>query len=345
MRFVAALNTYIFGVYYEQGAEVDTTGWTRKMLLQFLELGIIQAAYLTTGAISDRLEFNGDGVTTEIVGGKIVVTIDPEFELPPINYAGLADVDMSGLTDGQIPAWDADDNVWRPINPPAGGGGGGSVSDPRWNVPAGWTSVDEFDDGSLHAAWTLAGHTSIPGGSVPTYAEGNGVLSVAYTGAAADGATARHHAIVRPIGSTLANGEGYITSFRALTRNGANYRMMGLVLSTSGSSGAGNQLYSRWHNGGGGSVGFRSLTSWGGDTVLGVDHSYPYVTPLYVRIVRVSSTTWRTDYSPDGVQWLSNSVATWSNEPTHVGFCHSNWNTTTPSVGSYEFLRRVSGVS
>lgn len=113
MRFVAALDTVIFGVFYAQGAEVNTVGWTRKMLLQFLELGIIQAAYLTTGSISDRLEFNGNGVTTEIVGNKIVVTIDPDIDLPPISFADLVDVDMTGLADGNVPVWDEDDSTWR----------------------------------------------------------------------------------------------------------------------------------------------------------------------------------------------------------------------------------------
>lgn len=140
MRFVAALDTIIFGVEYQQGAEVDTTGWTRKMLLQFLQLGIIQAAYLTAGAISDRIIFQGDGVTTTVNGeGKIVVDIDPQA--PPVpDYADLGDVDMTGLDDGDVPVWDASPGVWRP-GTPAGGGGGGwtEVLNLPLTTMTGWT--------------------------------------------------------------------------------------------------------------------------------------------------------------------------------------------------------------
>lgn len=41
MRFFATLDTVIYEVPYTQGDEVDTTGWARPQLLQFLSLGLM----------------------------------------------------------------------------------------------------------------------------------------------------------------------------------------------------------------------------------------------------------------------------------------------------------------
>lgn len=203
----------------------------------------------------------------------------------------------------------------------------------------------------------MAAHASIPALpslARPRYVEGADVLSVKYgpeTGVGsgtADGGTTRHHALVRPLsglGGALAVGDGIITAFTPMVRAGANYRMAGLIFSTTDASGAGAQLYCRWWNG---NVGMRSLTNWGGDTSVGTDYNYAGYAQslLYMRIVRLSSTTWRYDMSSDGVSWiLGNTASTWAQEPTHIGFAESNWNTTTPSVVSYEFIRRVSGVA
>lgn len=164
MRFVAALDTVIFGVSYSQGQEVDTTGWTRKMLLQFLGNGIIQAAHLTAGAIADRLVFQGDGVSYTVNGeGQVVVDIDP----PPPAYDDLEDVDMSGRVNGQVPVWNATSGLWRPGN--AGGGApmilleaGGSV--PNGTPPgalifekAPAPTVWDFRLGSLPSGWAKQG--------------------------------------------------------------------------------------------------------------------------------------------------------------------------------------------
>lgn len=53
MRFVAAIDTPFYGVYYSQGALVDVTGWTRKQLLQFLDKGLISPADVNGEAIGD----------------------------------------------------------------------------------------------------------------------------------------------------------------------------------------------------------------------------------------------------------------------------------------------------
>ena len=41
MRFIAPIDTVIYGTTYHAGDEVDAVGWTRKQLLQFLGSGLI----------------------------------------------------------------------------------------------------------------------------------------------------------------------------------------------------------------------------------------------------------------------------------------------------------------
>ena len=42
MRFIAAINTRIYGRSYAQGAEIDITGWSRKQMLQFLNRAVLR---------------------------------------------------------------------------------------------------------------------------------------------------------------------------------------------------------------------------------------------------------------------------------------------------------------
>ncbi|HEU5454425.1 MAG TPA: hypothetical protein VFU85_01945 [Nocardioides sp.] len=112
MRFVAAINTRIYGRSYAQGAEIDTTGWTRKQMLQFLNLGLMQAGEITAGMIADAITFTGAGVTiTTDAEGRLVVNIEEvEHELD-----WLLDVDTAGKTDGQLLSWNEAEALWKPI--------------------------------------------------------------------------------------------------------------------------------------------------------------------------------------------------------------------------------------
>lgn len=183
----------------------------------------------------------------------------------------------------------------------------------------------------------------------PRYVENADVLSVKYgpeTGSGsgtADGNTGRFAGLIQPLtgaGGTLSIGEGFVIQQTSLSRASANYRLSGLALDAGT-----NQLVLTVNNSG--SVQMRNLTAWGHTASVATDYTYgAQGSSIYLRIVRLSSTTWRGDVSPDGVSWiLGNTLATWAFEPTHVGVTESNWNTATPSVTSYEFIRRVSGVS
>jgi hypothetical protein len=259
--------------------------------------------------------------------------------------------------------YDAEDGIWKPGEASSGGGGGEGggpqIKDRRWTKATTDVSIDEFNGSSIDVAWTYAAHASIPALpslARPRYVQGAGVLSVKYGpetgvgGGTGDGGTGRHHAILRPLsgaGGSMSVGDAFYCAFTPLVRANSNYRMCGLVLSTTDDS-SGNQLYFRWWTGG--TIGARSMVSWGGDGGVAGNTDYVYGaqvqnSPVYQRLVRLSSTTWRSDVSNDGVSWiLGNAALTWAYEPTHVGFAESNWNTNTPSVVSYEFLRRQSGV-
>jgi hypothetical protein len=51
------------------------------------------------------------------------------------------------------------------------------------------------------------------------------------------------------------------------------------------------------------------------------------------------------DASRDGVHWLAGGTVAQTFTPTYVGFHSSSYGTSTKSIASYEFLRRVSGVT
>lgn len=82
MRFIAALDTTIYGRAYAQGAPVDVSTWKRPQLLQFLNNGIISPADITTESLNDAL---GDA-----------------------SLGQLGDVDLTGLAIGDSLVWDGD---------------------------------------------------------------------------------------------------------------------------------------------------------------------------------------------------------------------------------------------
>jgi len=86
MRFMASLDTTIYGRAYIQGATVDTSTWSRRQLLQFLDNGIISPADVTTEDLQSAL---GDTLLGQ-----------------------LGDVHVSGVQPGDALIWDGTD--WVP---------------------------------------------------------------------------------------------------------------------------------------------------------------------------------------------------------------------------------------
>lgn len=267
----------------------------------------------------------------------------------------LDDVDLTTTppTHGQTLVYDSFSGLWVPGSS-GGGGGGGSGKDRRWVPGSSEITIDEFNDGFTDPAWSIVPASVYPAGAVPTYIEDADVLSVKYGvnsgvgSSTSDGATARQVGFIRPLagaGGPLAVGDGIVTCFTPMIRSSVSHRMSGLVLSDSAASSGNTQFYFRWWTNG--NMDTRKLTGWVGDVAIGgTNYTYLYWTTVYQRIVRMSETTWRADVSPDGINWiLAQSLSTLAFEPTHVGFAESNWNTPTPSVTAYEFIRRVSGVA
>ena len=120
MRFFASLDTSIYGVPYGAGVEVNTTGWSRRQLLECLSTGVIYPGSVTVGMITDRLTFTGEGVTVHTdVSGQTTVEIATVSK--PLAFAtDVADDDIAPaegqaliFTNGQ---WDAKDLPPMPQN-------------------------------------------------------------------------------------------------------------------------------------------------------------------------------------------------------------------------------------
>lgn len=223
---------------------------------------------------------------------------------------------------------------------------GRAVRDRRFLIPSGVTSIDEFDDDTLDAAWTRVDPSGVA--SSIGWSEGGDSLSCSQL-AAGTPANAIH-GLVRPlsgVGGALAVGDGFVT---AVTHFGplTTFLMAGIVLSDGVTAGAGGQVAAMSY----GSSASDTLTCniWAGTNwSLGGqvgDLATRTGGPVFLRLSLIAANTWRHDISPNGVAWLLGPATLAKTlTPTHVGLVGSLWGTSTKGVMSYEFLRRVSGVS
>lgn len=232
----------------------------------------------------------------------------------------------------------------------AGGGGGGTaINDARWKTLTGQTSIDEFNDSSLDAAWVRVDGTGAAVGNMDWTEDGDWLSGSNHGGDSTD----KFHALVRPLsgaGGSMSAGDAFITYCKLWAPQGVNFAFAGIVLADGATFGSGNQV---WGEVGASASGASNLQtfSWTGYNTAGtsaglLNQAYPLAQGLYVRIVMTAANTWRTDYSNDGVSWI-NGTATLSKTmtPTHVGFFDSSYGSSTKHTASYGFLRRVSGVS
>lgn len=72
----------------------------------------------------------------------------------------------------------------------------------------------------------------------------------------------------------------------------------------------------------------------------------PFAT-TFIRLVYLGSSQWRFDTSPDDINWRkgASTVTQSSFTPSHVGYYSRDAGSGLESVASFEFLRRVSGIS
>jgi len=217
--------------------------------------------------------------------------------------------------------------------------------DTRWFVPNGVTSIDEFDDDTLDPAWVRVDGTGAAAANAG-WTERGDLLSLYLNGG--DNASVVH-GLVRPLssfGGAVAPGDAFVTAVRHWGQ-ATNYTVSGLVLSDGVTHGSGSQVVSEINTGSNFTMFVASLggSGWTLTNPPSFANLQP-TTPLFLRLVCVTASTWRTDASPDGVSWIAcDSPQTKAFTPTHVGFLGSSWGAATKSVVSWEFLRRVSGVS
>lgn len=252
----------------------------------------------------------------------------------------LTDVNIPTPADGQVLTWDSGTSRWV-AETPAAGGGGGTGKDRRWTVGPSATSIDEFNDDTLDLAATWTRVDSAGESGFIAYNEAADCLSVE-TGIGTD-AVAEFHGLMRPlsaVGGSLATGDAFLTCLTNW-RTG-NWVIGGVGFSNGVAAGAGAQVLGTFQNDG--AISSRALTNW---NTLGTNAVVLNVTGdmCYIRVVYLGGTSWRVDASPNGTSWVKGASFTNSITPTHVGLFSSSWGTATKGVLSFEFLRRVAGVT
>lgn len=261
--------------------------------------------------------------------------------------AGLAPA-LSGLTsfDASVSINDNGDGTLD-LAATAGGGGAGAGRDRRWNIGTGEASIDEFNDDVLAAAWVRVDGTGAAAGNC-AWTEGADSLSARRIAA---NTSNTFQALVRPIGTAPATGDAWVTCMTLFGQDAVNYILGGIVITDGTIHGNGKQITAE--------VGSATLSpfrtavaaAWTNYTtsssVSTARTTPPVGTPIFVRLVYKGSNQWRADISPNGVSWIlgASLITLASFTPSHVGFYSRDAASGTLSVISYEFLRRVSGVS
>lgn len=109
VKFVASINTVIYGIPYAQGSEIDLTGWSRKQMLQFLALGLITSS-VGGSELTAAITFTGPGVTTTTdSAGHVTVHVAQTLDI-------LDDVDLTTTPpeDGQVLRYSSLLRKWGP---------------------------------------------------------------------------------------------------------------------------------------------------------------------------------------------------------------------------------------
>ena len=286
------------------------------------------AAIDATGYVGDGAQYLADDGTWKVVSGG-------------------AGGGVASVVAGTGIVVDATDPANPVVSASGGGGTGGGVgNDLRWNVPAGATSIDKFNNGSLNAAWTRVDGTGAAVDNVD-WIEGGDVLSVVQK--AGDTSGGASHALLRPIGAAMQVGNTFVAGVQLLS-GATNYPSVGICLSDGTAHGAGTQVF--------GAFTFSTVVSddraqtW---TMTGFNTRTALTSPgvsatrgafVFIRLVLVAANTWRTDLSADGVGWLKGPTLALTLTPTNVGLSSTTFGqSTTTFLASIQCLRRYSGVS
>lgn len=302
-----------------------------------------------------QIDFQGAGVTATSGSGEVVVTIPGSTETLPvtiIDAKGDLIVGTAADTAARLAVGGNDSTLIADSSQAGGmkwGALNGTSKDYRWFVGASHTSIDEHNDGSLDAAWTRVDAASGAVAANVTYTEGADVLSAKRNGTTS-GSNA-FQGLIRPIsgaGGTLATGDAFMTCMTLFGRPFSNYMIGGLVISDGTSHGSGKQISLEVV---GDTTGHyaqcQTWTNWSTPGTSGTAHFTLPGHHMFLRLVYKGSNQWRQDTSGDGVSWqLGGSLVTLASfTPSHVGYYTRDPGTDNRWMASFDFLRRVSGIS
>lgn len=325
---------------------VTASGWDKPQLMEYVRGCYDRLAdeFGSHVVVCDpAVAWSPDGVVTGTRGA------DGTDGTDGVNgAAGAAGVGVpTGGTTGQVLAKNSGTNFdthWID----AATGGGTTVKDRRWTLGAGETTIDEHNDDSLNAAWVRVDNTGHSG--YVTWTEGADVLSVTHT--TSTDTAAELHALVRPlsgVGGTIVAGDAFVTTIvhHPVSRP---FVMGGLIVTDGTTYGSGKQVVCVSFTDSASSATSDWTSPHTGFSAAGTNTSnlgHTQGVLVYRRLVYLGSNVWRTDSSIDGVSWYTGNgtITQTSFTPTHVGYLCSNWGTATAGTTSYEFIRRVAGIS
>lgn len=270
----------------------------------------------------------------------------------PDELNDLVDVDLTGLSDGDMLWYKTSSGAWIPVDGTQADGkvptvqADGSIA---WEAPPGAGSVppawmihletrddtphaddDEFNGSGVGvpAGWTEV----LPAGSA-THTKKRGVLSTLYQSQAANDLAALMKAI--------ASGTNVVieTAARQLSYS-ENYYMHGLVFSigTTTTSAAIWLMY--WNT----TIELRSGTF----TNINVDHNSPGLVLTgfgnalhYLRMEYDQTSGFRVHWSSDGISWVAGPFVAnpLGGAPTHMGLGHTTWGGGNPKMVTREYFR------
>lgn len=253
-----------------------------------------------------------DGITA---GDGISVTAGPTISLDA-GLDGLTDVDVTTTppTNNQKLGYNSTSGLWVPQTV-SGGGGGGIYP---INIPSNITVLQDFTQDPNLSAWTQVDATS---GKITVAAGYHGAefLALNPTSAALLG-------LVRPVadfGLTMAVGDAVCFYFTSLGETSVFHTIMPGFMSGA-TAGTGTQLLGNvcdWHssNYAIACLSANIYTNWNTRSTYVGDVFVALKGPFWSRVVKTGATTYRQDYSKDGVWWIPINTMTSSVTMTHAG--------------------------